>query len=69
MIVFIFQVPDLKINQNQIASTNNNTQIVNHNSNQLPPMKIDEINKVLDDVNVMKSKQKQVDDSLFAVKK
>ncbi|RNA16005.1 heat shock factor 1 isoform X1 [Brachionus plicatilis] len=36
---------------------------------QYSPIKHDELNKVLDDVNVIKSKQKMVDDSLFNVKK
>jgi hypothetical protein len=36
---------------------------------QFPQMKSEELNKVLDDVNLIRSKQKMVDDSLFNVKK
>ena len=36
---------------------------------QYPQLKPEELNKVLDDVNVIRSKQKMVDDSLFNVKK
>ena len=46
---------------------NNNSQV---SLKQFPQLiKPDEINKVLDDVNVIKTKQKLVDESLFAVKK
>ncbi len=66
---------------NALATTNNNTsstgssQISNQQQSavltlqQYPPIKPDELNKMLDDVNTMKSKQKMVDDSLFNVKK
>ena len=65
------QVPDIKPNSNVLANaaqsptTNNNSAL----SIQCPPIKTDELNKMLDDVNVIKSKQKMVDDSLFNVKK
>ena len=36
---------------------------------QYPQLSPDELNKVLDDVNTIRSKQKMVDDSLFSVKK
>ncbi|CAF0816921.1 unnamed protein product [Brachionus calyciflorus] len=64
------KVPDLKVNGNQSVNANSNA-----NSNQqaltiqYPQIKHDELNKVLDDVNSIKSKQKMVDDSLFNVKK
>ena len=67
-------------NNNALATTNNNasstgSQISNQQQSavltlqQYPPIKPDELNKMLDDVNTMKSKQKMVDDSLFNVKK
>lgn len=36
---------------------------------QYPQIKADELSKVLDDVNSMKSRQKLVDDSIFSMKK
>ena len=52
-------------------------QTVSQNSNssselqiqQYPQIKHDELNKVLDDVNTIKSRQKVVDDSIFNMKK
>ncbi len=54
------------IQQQQQLTPHNNSQI---SIKQFPQIKPDEINKVLDDVNVIKTKQKLVDESLFAVKK
>ncbi|RNA16007.1 heat shock factor -like [Brachionus plicatilis] len=61
-------VPDLKVSANQPANSNGAT-TQQALSIQYSPIKHDELNKVLDDVNVIKSKQKMVDDSLFNVKK
>ena len=58
---------------NSVANNNNNmsggTQLSLQQLQQFPQIKPDEINKVLDDVNIIKTKQKMVDDSLFNVKK
>jgi hypothetical protein len=64
---------------NALSTTNNITSTTPQLSNQqqssvlslqqYSQIKPDELNKMLDDVNTMKSKQKMVDDSLFNVKK
>jgi hypothetical protein len=56
------QAPANQVN-NQVANPNNPATV------NLSPVKVDDLNKVLEDVNTMKSKQKMVDDSLFSVKK
>ena len=63
-------------NNNALATTTNTSSTSNQQQQsavltlqQYPPIKPDELNKMLDDVNTMKSKQKMVDDSLFNVKK
>ena len=74
------KVPDVKpAASNALATTNNITgttpQLTNQQQSsvlsiqQYSQIKPDELNKMLDDVNTMKSKQKMVDDSLFNVKK
>lgn len=60
------QQASLPNNQQQQLTPHNNSQV---SIKQFPQIKPDEINKVLDDVNTIKSKQKMVDESLFAVKK
>lgn len=56
--------------QQQIAqSQNNGSQISIQQLSQFPQIKPDEIKQVLDNVNIIKTKQKIVDDSLFNVKK
>jgi hypothetical protein len=70
-------VPDIKTVQTQAPASQvqSNNQVANTNSTStaavanLSPVKVDDLNKVLEDVNTMKSKQKLVDDSLFSVKK
>jgi len=78
-------VPDVKSannnnnnnnNNNALATTTNTSSTSNQQQQsavltlqQYSPIKSDELNKMLDDVNTMKSKQKLVDDSLFNVKK
>ncbi len=52
--------------QQQQLTPHSNSQI---SIKQYPQIKPDEINKVLEDVSVIKTKQKLVDESLFAVKK
>jgi len=59
------KVPDIK--QQNLA--NGNQQMFVQQQQQYPQIKPDEINKVLEDVSVIKTKQKLVDESLFAVKK
>jgi hypothetical protein len=53
------------------VTTTQGAQLANQNSPapNYSPVKADDLNKVLEDVNTMKSKQKVVDDSLFSVKK
>ena len=64
------KVSDLKTNSvgsvvtNVVAQTSNSQSAL-----QYAGIKEDELNKVLDDVNTIKSKQKIVDDSLMSVKK
>lgn len=52
--------------QSQLTSSEQSTQQA---LSVIPQVKSSELNKVLDDVNMIKSKQKLVDDSLFSVKK
>lgn len=61
------QQPQQQINGNQITGNNTNNSVTGTDSLQM--VKVEELNRVLDEVNTMKSKQKVVDDSLFAVKK
>ena len=58
--------------QNQVTVSSGGNQVASPSSNAVQcvtSVKVDDLNKVLDDVNTIKSKQKMVDDSLFAVKK
>jgi hypothetical protein len=72
------KVPDLKTaatNQNQQQQQQQTAITTAASANQTAAMlqysqiKQDEINKVLDDVNTIKSRQKVVDESLYSVKK
>ena len=70
------KVPDIKPNSST-SSAQNSSQAqpsalvspTNQPVVQYPSIKTDDLNKVLDDVNSIKSKQKFVDDSLMDVKK
>ena len=57
------QVPDIKASH-QTSSTGSQNAVL-----QYTQLKPEEINKVLEDVNTIKSKQRVVDDSLMNVKK
>lgn len=65
------KVPDLKMPNQQPVNTIQSTNNQNNSALQIqyPQIKPDELSKVLDDVNTMKSRQKVVDDSIFNMKK